>query len=408
MSDSVAFRGILQSGTRQCVSCWKITREDGVIVRVCGGDVPVWIGSEEFRPSPNDADPIDNSGGAQSQAVRRESALKEANSAVEGLIASDYITEEDLQAGRYRKARIDHYIADARFPFAGQIYKRWLIADLRFSTDGRWGADLVSWDTAPLAEKIGEVTSKTCRNQLFGTSGCDTCGRAKTTGGSDALVRAEWQIGLASGNYPTVSAVTSQRSFRVAIPKIAVSAFSTTTIDGQLYQVVSHASNHYLCGTTTTAGTDCRMPVAIREHGTSAVNRVFTGAEVVSATQWRAPWDTAGGFIADGFASFEPEANWFDYGRVVWRTGNNQGIESDIDTSAAFVTSVTASSSGYVDIVLMDGPPLTVQVGDTLTLETGCDHEVATCSGKFGNVVNFRGEPTMNSAAELIETPNAS
>lgn len=408
MTDTVAFRGILHSGARHWVNCWKLTREDGGIIRVCSGDVPVWIGSEEFRPSPDDSDPIENGGGAQGQAIRRDASLKEANTAVEGLIASDYITDEDLQAGRYRKARVDHYVADTRFPFAGQLYKRWLIADLRFSTDGRWGADLVSWDTAPLAEKIGEVTSKTCRNQLFASSGCDTCGRARTTGGSDPLVQAEWQIGQASGNYPIVSAVTSQREIRVAIPKIAVSGFSTTTIDGQLYQVVDHASNHYFCGTTTTAGTDCRMPVAIREHATSAVNRVYTGAEVTSATQWRAPWDSASAYATDGYASFEPEANWFDYGRVVWRTGNNIGLESDIDSSAAFVTSVTASTSGYVDIVLMDAPPLTVQVGDTLTLETGCDHDVTTCSGKFDNIVNFRGEPTMNSAAELIETPNAS
>jgi len=405
---TVAFNGILHSTARAWVSCWKITRDDGDIIRVAGSDVPIWIGSEEFLPSPDDSSPIDNGGGADARAVMRQGSLKEHATMVEGLVASDYITEEDLQAGRYRGARVDHYIVDARYPFAGQIAKRWKIADIRFGTDGRWSAEVVSWDTAPLAEKVGEVTSATCRNKLFGASGCDTCGRDRTIGGSDALVRGEWQIGIASGNYPTVSVVTNQRVIRVALPKIAVSGFSTATVGGVLHQIVSHASNHYLCGTTTTAGTDCRMPVAIREHATGAVNRIYTGAEVVDATSWRAPWTSASAYSTDGYASFEPEANWFDYGRVIWQTGNNDRLEVDIDASGAFVADVTASSSGYIDLTLSDAPPLTIQVGDTLTLETGCDHEIGTGCYKFANAVNFRGEPTMNSAAELLETPNAS
>ena len=31
--------------------------------------------------------------------------------------------------------------------------------------------------------------------------------------------------------------------------------------------------------------------------------------------------------------------------------------------------------------------------GDTFTIAKGCDRQMATCSGKFGNLINFRGQP---------------
>ena len=33
------------------------------------------------------------------------------------------------------------------------------------------------------------------------------------------------------------------------------------------------------------------------------------------------------------------------------------------------------------------------QSGARITIREGCDHTLGTCSGRFGNAVNFRGEP---------------
>lgn len=34
-----------------------------------------------------------------------------------------------------------------------------------------------------------------------------------------------------------------------------------------------------------------------------------------------------------------------------------------------------------------------LETGMPVSLREGCDHRIATCSGRFGNAVNFQGEP---------------
>lgn len=75
-------------------------------------------------------------------------------------------------------------------------------------------------------------------------------------------------------------------------------------------------------------------------------------------------------------------ANFFDYGDVIWQTGNNAGITSKIKTSDA--------AGG---IVLFIGTTRPIQIGDTFVIREGCDKKFSTCKTKFSNHVNFRGEP---------------
>jgi uncharacterized phage protein (TIGR02218 family) len=46
-------------------------------------------------------------------------------------------------------------------------------------------------------------------------------------------------------------------------------------------------------------------------------------------------------------------------------------------------------------------------VGDRVALREGCDKMIATCSARFSNVVNFRGEPHVPGNDLLTRHPGA-
>jgi uncharacterized phage protein (TIGR02218 family) len=74
--------------------------------------------------------------------------------------------------------------------------------------------------------------------------------------------------------------------------------------------------------------------------------------------------------------------DFFNYGRVLWLTGANSGLVSEVKTSGA---------AGEVNLFFNTNAPITI--GDTYTIREGCDKNFATCKNKFNNVVNFRGFP---------------
>lgn len=68
-------------------------------------------------------------------------------------------------------------------------------------------------------------------------------------------------------------------------------------------------------------------------------------------------------------------------GHLRWISGANAGLGAEI---------IGHGDSG----VHIDGPLLAPPVaGDRAVLIQGCDKSLATCAGRFGNAINFRGEP---------------
>lgn len=92
-------------------------------------------------------------------------------------------------------------------------------------------------------------------------------------------------------------------------------------------------------------------------------------------------------------------ADYYHYGRVIWLTGDNAGHVSA-------VKSHTLSTGNVLE--LQEAPPYTMQVGDTATLEAGCDRRAETCAAKFSNMVNFRGEPYLPGNATVMKSARGS
>jgi uncharacterized phage protein (TIGR02218 family) len=85
----------------------------------------------------------------------------------------------------------------------------------------------------------------------------------------------------------------------------------------------------------------------------------------------------------------------YTYGRLRWIGGRNGGLESAI-----------ASSAG-LSLRLREAPHFPIAVGDLVELVEGCDKSLATCSARFANAVNFRGEPHLPGIDLLTRYPGA-
>lgn len=80
---------------------------------------------------------------------------------------------------------------------------------------------------------------------------------------------------------------------------------------------------------------------------------------------------------------------WFSGGKITWLTGSNAGYACEIK-------GYNKRTTAWLD--LWEVIPAPIQVGDTFTLQVGCDKQITTCKAKFDNVANFRGFPRMPGA----------
>jgi uncharacterized phage protein (TIGR02218 family) len=55
--------------------------------------------------------------------------------------------------------------------------------------------------------------------------------------------------------------------------------------------------------------------------------------------------------------------------------------------------------------LLLEPPPFDEATGQRVTVREGCDHRLQTCAERFGNAVNFRGEPFLPGNDLLVRYP---
>jgi uncharacterized phage protein (TIGR02218 family) len=118
----------------------------------------------------------------------------------------------------------------------------------------------------------------------------------------------------------------------------------------------------------------CRVPMAGRRRY----------ARVVAQAGRQVTLDTAA-----------PEPGADGDGRVRWIGGENGGLES----------AVTASDGPV--LTLRETPAFAVAAGTLVEVTQGCDRRLATCAGRFGNAINFRGEPYLPGIDLLTRYPGA-
>jgi uncharacterized phage protein (TIGR02218 family) len=88
-------------------------------------------------------------------------------------------------------------------------------------------------------------------------------------------------------------------------------------------------------------------------------------------------------------------ANGFAFGKLRWLDGPNCGLVSDI----------VASGTNQVTLVIPTA--FSVAPNSRVELIEGCDKTIATCSGRYVNAINFRGEPYLPGNDLLTRYPGA-
>lgn len=88
-------------------------------------------------------------------------------------------------------------------------------------------------------------------------------------------------------------------------------------------------------------------------------------------------------------------AGAYPFGQLRWLGGPCAGITQMIVDQADDL------------LMLAEPPPFPVAPGTRALLTEGCDKRLATCSGRFGNAINFRGEPFLPGIDLLTRYPGA-
>jgi len=91
----------------------------------------------------------------------------------------------------------------------------------------------------------------------------------------------------------------------------------------------------------------------------------------------------------------EPVAGGWGGGVLRWFGGANGGLESAVVASAG------------ASVTLQRAPAFAVAAGTLVELVEGCDKSLATCTTRFANAVNFRGEPYLPGIDLLTRYPGA-
>lgn len=146
-----AAESIIAGNLRHWSRLWKITRTDGVIIRLTEAPGAISFDGGTYTPI----------GGFNATATRAESRMKPTTVEFEGVINADAITADDLYKGLYRGAEIIEYVVDHRYPWAGSLIDnvQW-IDDMSYDGES-WSAS-VSGLSRWLAVKLGFLHSRNC------------------------------------------------------------------------------------------------------------------------------------------------------------------------------------------------------------------------------------------------------
>ncbi|MBU1305145.1 MAG: phage BR0599 family protein, partial [Alphaproteobacteria bacterium] len=99
--------------------------------------------------------------------------------------------------------------------------------------------------------------------------------------------------------------------------------------------------------------------------------------------------------VVSGLGSFAE--GWFSFGSGQWNSGRRSGGRDGILGHAR------GGGSDVLAFATRVGD--WAEPGDTLTVTAGCDRRFATCQGKFGNAVNFRGFPHIPGSDYVLRHP---
>jgi len=257
---------------------WRLDRRDGVTLGFTSHDRDVEIGGISYLASP----------GMEPTSIVQSEGLDAGGLDVRGALTADAISEGDLRAGRWNRAKIQIFLFD--------------------------------WE-----EPEGDITI------------------------------------LAFGELGSIS-------------------YSNREFEAELFGLADLLSEPVVPATSPSCrATFCDAACGLNRHRFEHLVRIDGAIDTIITLQGASP-------VADGDLA---------YGQLRWLCGANTGIVHDI------------SNNSGTSIELTSRPVLAVEPGDYALLIEGCNKTLEVCRGRFGNTVNFRGEPFLPGNDLLTRYPGA-
>ncbi len=173
---TTALQTHLSEDVTRFAACWRVRRQDGVLMGFTTHDQPLTVDSVTYRPS----------SAFTPTAIADSNRLSVDNLDVTGVLSAAAITEEDLRAGRYDGAEVEVFLVDWADPAGGaiELRKGW-IGEVTVK-DGAFVAEVRGLMQA-LQQDFGAAYSAECRADL-GDAQCKVDLSAFTVQGTVAAV----------------------------------------------------------------------------------------------------------------------------------------------------------------------------------------------------------------------------
>jgi hypothetical protein len=354
----------LQGAVTTIARCWKITRTDGAVFRFTEHDADLVVAGETYLAT----------SGFQASSITADSSLAVDNLEVLGILDHEQIEEAELRAGWFDYAEVRIFAVNWADPSQGRLrLRRGWLGEVTVTDQGTYRAELRGL-TQALAQQIGGLYQPTCRADL-----------------GDAQCKVVIQP-------PTV-----QRATAYALGDL-VRAYTETAETETVGSYRDWGDVYYEATTAGTTGADAPSWAATvgatTADGTvvwTARNAFLRGGRVVAVTDRH----------TFALALTEPRAGdkWFDFGGLIWAEASNIGT-TEVKAWTKAAGDETPARAGTATLYLPTPRP--VGVGDRCLIYPGCaKRALEDCKGKFGNILNFRGEPYLPGLDLLTSYPDS-
>jgi uncharacterized phage protein (TIGR02218 family) len=153
------FRAELEGGATTLCRCWRIRRRDGLVLGFTDHDRSLHFDGTDFEPG----------AGLDASALQMTNGLAVDNAQTLGALSDDCIREEDLKAGRYDGAEVDHWLVDWRKPERRVHLFRGSIGEIKHGES--WFEAEVRGLTDRLNVPVGRIIKRSC-DRVLGDERC--------------------------------------------------------------------------------------------------------------------------------------------------------------------------------------------------------------------------------------------
>ena len=434
-----ALESALQNEALGLAMCFNVLLTDSTVFGFTTHDVDIVLGPTTYYAMSS----------VTSTNIRFEVGGNAGNFDMDGLLSSDLITETDLLAGRFDSAELTIFLVDWTDVSNGVVtLLRGNIGDITV-VDGKYTASvrsLMQW----YQQQQVEVSSPTCRVYHLGDARCkfDLSGNVLTgspdpaqSTGTIATVVDPYTITFTGGvakagfyNAGTLQGLTGPNTNYVREVKLhSNNDMLDSVVVGAPGLPYSNIGFKPALDFTPSVSPTFTIPAGIWEQIQILVNNTWhlRHALTIGTDQLcvQIPWGQVNDTVLR--ASSTPQslgipANFND--RQILGTQANYAVNVvSYGGGGSFQiglrhTSAAASGAPFFNIsisdlnlqligvaaavssrlILHEPFPFPVSVGDTFLMTAGCDRSATQCSLRFGNIINFRGEPEIPGVDALM------